>query len=501
MHRPRSPAARLIAAVTLGAGLLGAMPPAAAQEDVGLTPLRGAVAADELPLPRVTQAAQPRSARERRAARARAGRPSATSLPVKGRVSGEIHGEVAKPVAAPRADLAASGAETPRPRRRRRPDEDPFAPPGWRAGGLLLYPSFEAGVGYDSNPNRLGARHEGSLLLRGEGALALRSDWLAHELTASLRGAYSEFPNVQNASRPEAEGRIALRLDARRDTQIDLETRFKVDTDRPGSPDLPAAVTNRPVETSFGGSAGATQRFNRLSIGLRGSVDRASFGNAELNDGLSFDQGDRDYMQYALRLRTGYELTPGVQPFVAATLDSRLHDERIDHAGFARDSNGVTGQVGSSFELTRLLTGEIAAGYERRRYDDPRLGDLRGPVVDAALLWSPTPLTNVRFKAATTLAETTVIGSTGVVARSVSVEVEHALRRDVTLIGAVSLQRNDYRGVAIDERGFTASLKVDYKLSRSLVLRASVTHERLNSTVPGSDYTANVILVGLRLQR
>jgi hypothetical protein len=31
-------------------------------------------------------------------------------------------------------------------------------------------------------------------------------------------------------------------------------------------------------------------------------------------------------------------------------------------------------------------------------------------------------------------------------------------------------------------------------------VRASFTHERLQSTAPGSDYTANIVLVGLRMQ-
>jgi hypothetical protein len=33
-----------------------------------------------------------------------------------------------------------------------------------------------------------------------------------------------------------------------------------------------------------------------------------------------------------------------------------------------------------------------------------------------------------------------------------------------------------------------------------VVLRASFTHERLKSTSPGADYTANTYLVGLRFQ-
>jgi hypothetical protein len=64
----------------------------------------------------------------------------------------------------------------------------------------------------------------------------------------------------------------------------------------------------------------------------------------------------------------------------------------------------------------------------------------------------------------------------------------------------VTLSEADYRGIDLREEGFAGSVKLDYRLTRSIALRASFTHERLKSTDPGDDYTANVYLVGLRFQ-
>jgi hypothetical protein len=58
----------------------------------------------------------------------------------------------------------------------------------------------------------------------------------------------------------------------------------------------------------------------------------------------------------------------------------------------------------------------------------------------------------------------------------------------------------DYRGAALKEEGFAASLRVDYRLTRWLALRASIAHERLKSTEPASGYEANVVLLGARFQ-
>jgi hypothetical protein len=386
------------------------------------------------------------------------------------------------------------------PPRKKVRDEDPYGQIGFRAGGLNLYPSIEQAIGYDSNPNRVSGPKKGSLVHRTEGELRVQSDWSRHELTGLLRGAYSVFPDVQGADRPDGSGRLNLRIDASRDSQIDLETRYVIDTQRPGSPDLNASARSRPLVSTGGASAGFTQRFNRLSLGLRGSIDRAVYEDARLTNGTILDQSDRDLNQYGLRLRAGYELTPGVTPFVEALGDTRVYDRKTDAAGFRRDSEGIGARAGSTFEITRTLTGEASAGYQTRKYDDPRLKDLRGPLVDAALVWSATPLTTVRLRSTTEMGETTIADASGALVHRATAEVQHDLRRNLSLIGSATVWEADYRGANQKEEGFAGSVRLDYKLTRSIALRASYTHERLNSSSPGSDYTADVYLLGLKFQ-
>ena len=209
-------------------------------------------------------------------------------------------------------------------RRRRRPvEEDPYSQLGLRLGGLTVLPAIQQSIGYDTNPNRSGSFHKSSTVFRTDGEVRLQSDWSAHALTGAMRGSYSEYPNIKGANRPEGEGRLGLRLDVSRDTQVDVEGRFQLDTQRPGSPDLNAAVTERPLVTTTGAAAGVTQRFNRLLVGLRGTVDRTVYEDAQLTNGTILDQSDRDSNQYGLRLRVGYELTPGVIPFVDVLADRR----------------------------------------------------------------------------------------------------------------------------------------------------------------------------------
>lgn len=388
----------------------------------------------------------------------------------------------------------------PPPRRRRPPEEDPYAPLGLRLGNVVLRPAITGFGGYDSNPSRTTGQVKSSPFSRTEGELGIQSDWNMHELTGMLRGGYSRYYRDETASRPDAEGNMSLRLDATRDTRILLESRLRLDTQRPGSPDLTAAVQGRPITWAYGGAAGVTHDINRFQLTLRGAVDRQDYEDAELSNGQKLSQADRNQTQYGLRLRAAYEVTPGFKPFIQGEVDTRQFDEKVDSSGYMRSSDGYTARIGSSFEISRLLSGEVSVGYQDRKYEDGRLKNLRGMVGDAAILWTPTPLTTVTLRGTSELGDTTIAGSSGTTARRLNLEVAHALRRNLVVTGFASYGRTDYEGQDLREDLSTIGARLEYKLTRTFSVRASFTHERLNSTNPGSDYTANVAQVGLRVQ-
>lgn len=387
----------------------------------------------------------------------------------------------------------------------RRPlvDAHPFDPVGLSVGALRMTPYVESDIGFDSNPNRQNRNVKSTLFARGEAGAALKSDWSVHEFDATLRGGYSKYFDAPDASRPDASLIANARLDATRDTALDFQSRLALDSQRAGTPGILSAATlaSRPLTFAYGASAGVTQKINRLTLLLRGSIDRNSYDNASLAGGGVVNLASQDYNTFGLRGRISYEVTLGISPFVDLVTDARRYDAKVDTTGFARSSNGVTGKLGSSFELTRSLTGEVSAGYGHRTYEDNRLRALAGPTFDASLVWTASPLTTVTLRGATALAESSLANASGALTRTVAVEVAHALFRNFTLTGVASYQNTDYQGVAQVENLYSLGLKADYNLTRSVVIRSSFTHDRLKSTAPGSDYTANTVLLGLRFQR
>lgn len=385
-------------------------------------------------------------------------------------------------------------------RRRLLLEPDPYASLGMRSGGLTFFPALEQGFGYDSNPNRLAADPRGSPWLRTDGQLRVESNWGTHEFRADLRGGYSAYPDHPEADRPDGIGVARLRLDIARDARLDLEGRYVIQTQRPGSPEIGAPIAGRPLIVTVGESLEATKSFNRLSVALRGSVDRTVYEDAQLPNGTILPQGDRNQTTYGLRIRTAYELKPGFTPFVDALLDERVYDQAIDNAGFRRTSSGIGGRIGSTIEIARTLTGELSAGYLVRRYEDARLRDGRGPVAQASLIWAATPLTTFRLRAASDLYETTVPGASTILARSGTLEAQHDFRRNLSLTLSGTVYENVYDGAPIVEQGWSAAALLDYRMTRWLALRGAYRYEQLRSNVASSSFNAHTYLIGLRFQ-
>ncbi|MCC7346332.1 MAG: outer membrane beta-barrel protein [Variibacter sp.] len=396
-------------------------------------------------------------------------------------------------------DLPA-GTATPPIRRKRPPEEDPFEPTGIHAGGFILRPAFETTGGYDSNPGRFPGT-KGSWFYTLSPELSLRSQWSRHALNADLKGTYSAYENTPSLNRPFLDGRVNARIDVLRTTRVDLEARTTISTNNPGSPDLPADLARLPLYTSVGGSAGITQQFNRFELGLKGSIDRVSYDNSLLTDGSVISNADRNYNQYMVQLRAAYELTPGMKPFVEAAFDARSRDLPVDAFGVHRNSEGMTARLGTSFEFSRKLTGELSVGAITRSYHDASLQSFSGLVVDGSLVWTATALTTVKFSAKSTMDESTLANVSGVLRRDFSLQVDHAFRRWLVGTARIGYARDIYEGSVRRDDRYLASVGVIYKLNREMQLKAELRREWLHSNTPGFDYTANIALVGLRLQR
>jgi hypothetical protein len=397
-------------------------------------------------------------------------------------------------------------------RRRLKPDDDPFGAAGIYAGSFLVKSAVEVSGGYDTNPGRF-VSPRGSAFYMVAPELLAASDWTRHSVVVDLRGSFTGYGNTfpsppgqisgvpTSVDRPDFTGKIDGRLDVSRDTRINSELRLRVGTDNPGSPNIQAGLSKYPLYATTGGSLGVEQDFNRLRLTATGTLDRTAYQDSQLTDGESTTNDDRNFNQYGGVGRVSYDLLPGLRPFAEIEGDSRVHDTRLDRNGFQRDSNGGYAKAGTTFEFTRLLTGEASIGYALRTYTDPHLENLTGLLTSASLVWSATPLTTAKFIATTSVDETTVPGVAGVLTRTYTAEVDHDFRRWLTAVGKFTWGTLDYQGSGRLDRLTSVSGDLVYKLNREFQVKAEVRRDILDSNAPGGSNASTVVMLGVRLQR
>ena len=236
-------------------------------------------------------------------------------------------------------------------------------------------------------------------------------------------------------------------------------------------------------------------------MSFKDTFDRATYDNSQLTDGTTSSNADRNFDQYAGITRIGYEIDPGMKPFVEVQGDQRIHDEQFDRNGLERDSTGITGKLGTAVDLFGSLTGEMALGYVDRKYQDPTLPNVTGVIADGTLIWQPTGLTTAKLTASSQVYETVLAGASGELSRDVNLEVDHAFR--TWLIGSLrgGYGNDDYVGIPLSDNRWFASVGITYKFTREVQMNAQVRQDWQIATESGFSYNATSFLLGLRLQR
>jgi hypothetical protein len=396
-------------------------------------------------------------------------------------------------------------------RKRLKVDDDPFGAVGDYAGSFLIKSAVELRGGYSTNPGRTVVPKGSPFYVVVPEFLAV-SDWERHALVADLRGSFTGYTNTfppvdgvvssapTNLNRPDFTGHVDGRLDVTHDFRLLAQTRLLVATDNPGSPNVQAGLAKYPVYATFGGTFGVDQNFNRLQLSAGATIDRTVYQNSLLTDGTVTSNDDRNYNQFGGLGRVSYDLMPGLKPFGEIVGNSRSHDLLVDRNGYQRNSNGGSVRAGTSFEFSRLLTGEVAVGWAARTYEDPRLLPLQGLLTSASLVWTATPLTTVKFIATTSIDETTVAGVSGVLTHLYTAEVDHDFRRWLTGIGRFTWGTQRYEGDLRFDRIYSLSGELIYKMNRNLWVTGTLRRDWLDSNIPGNSTNATIVMLGVRLQ-
>jgi len=396
----------------------------------------------------------------------------------------------------------------PRPERgetvtnRPRPELDRL---GVRAGGLFIYPRLGLQEFYNDNIFATDSDEEDDFITLVSPRVDVASDWTQHAFDLYAKAAigrhadqteedFEDF-SVGTNGRLDITQRAKLRAGVSYDRLH--EGRGSPDDDRRQGGSPPVELTLFDVGSVF---LTYQQRLGRFLLESGGEVDRLDYDNVSREDGTIINNDERDRAIYAGNLKIGYEFMPGYTAFTRGEVDYRRYDDLCcddPPNQFDRDSQGYLIEVGTDFDVTAVLLGDVAIGYRSQDYDDPSfdtIGDVAGR---ASLTWNPTGLTTVSALITRgEVIETTQSGSAAIFETAGRVTVDHELLRNLLLQATVSVSDDDYQDIPRSDTYVLAGFGAKYLMNRYIDLDLSYRYLSLGSSDQGSDFTNNTIFLG-----
>jgi hypothetical protein len=381
-----------------------------------------------------------------------------------------------------------------------KPEEDPYAALGIRAGGFILRPSLETGLTATTNAD---SSHDGKGAILSESTLRLNaaSDWSDKSATIAAYGTWRKSISGEDLTEPSAGIDASLEVPIGNDFVARGTLGHSLIPESPSSPGFPSGTEGEPLTQTITGSLGLEKRAGKLRLGLTGNVERQTYGDADLVGGGTASQHDRNSTLVSATLRAGYEISPALIPFVEGEIGRRYYDLETDSAGYRRSSDRIGIRAGLELDLGEKLRGEFSAGYIRENPDDPRLDAIAGPTVEAALNWSPVRGTTVALNGSTSVEGTTDPGESGSLRYSTGLSIERQIRANLTSTASIGGFYRDYVGIDGHDIGWDTELSVTYWLNRYFGISGRLRHEQMVSNLPDRDYKTESVFLGVKVQR
>jgi hypothetical protein len=372
-----------------------------------------------------------------------------------------------------------------------------YEPVGIRYGSWMFNPSLVSGTFYDSNVFSSNSEKRSDIAAVISPSLRAHTLWERHGIDIKLDSASTVYR--QNSSLDQTD--VSLKGNAWYDISNDLAvlTSFQIAhlNEGVGTLNSPTnAIAPTPYDL-FSGDVSVRKEFNRLVVSVGLGVASYDYGSTRAQDGSIINQGGRDGQVYTLHGRLDYAFSPMLGWF--AGVEGNERNIRGTPAA-SLDSQGYRALSGITLGLTNLVSGEIGAGYARQEFSDAAIGVIEGPSYRAQLLWRPTKLLDIHFKAEQIVTETSLTSSAGVQANALQLGADYELRRNVILSLAGTYEIDKFFGQDRRDTVMTTDARVKYLLNRFAAISLFHRYSDRDSDVPTFSYDKQQVGINVTAQ-
>jgi hypothetical protein len=210
-------------------------------------------------------------------------------------------------------------------------------------------------------------------------------------------------------------------------------------------------------------------------------------------DWLEARDDDQDRYVFGGEARLVHRFSPAFSLFLEPGVAALEYDQKIDNTGVQRDA--ISGRVllGAAFDITKVIAGEIAVGPEYTAFEEPSFEDLTTPAVNGAVTWDVTRLSRLQLELRRRVAPTTRRGASSKVQSLASLELRHALLRNVDLRVEGAYFREKFKGLGRIDDNYRVRAGAEYAVNRFFSIAALYDFRVRDSNAPGRSFDRNLV--------
>jgi hypothetical protein len=374
-----------------------------------------------------------------------------------------------------------------------------YDPVGVPIGTFLLFPTFAGSGTFDTNTFRAASGSSSDIFWTLSPRLDLRSQWARHALQIYTQLDRYEFDKFSTESRTNWIIGAAGRYDIAQGSAFSANAYWLDTHESRISPDM-SILALHPTSYRQGHADGTLLgQFGPTQISGGALFDRFDFSATQLTVGPPINNNDRDRDVLEYWTKAAYEFAPDQNVYVRASYNTQDFDVIPDRNGLNRNSHGFNIDAGVQGMLTPLIQGSAFVGYLEQKYHAPLIS-ATGFDYGAQIDWFVAELWTAHFSASRTLQDTIIAGASTEDQRNFGASLDYELLRNVIFQGSVNYEDVKFKGIARDDKIWSAGITGRYLINQYMNAYAAFTHSDRNSNVAGQDFNDNAYTLGIKFQ-
>ncbi|ESQ81405.1 hypothetical protein AEAC466_21485, partial [Asticcacaulis sp. AC466] len=245
-------------------------------------------------------------------------------------------------------------------------------------------------------------------------------------------------------------------------------------------------------------NAGIVWEQNRIRMTGVLNYSKLNFFDVRDANGNILPQNGRDFSTTGFSGRLDYAISPSVAVYGSYSGNSRDYQS----SSVNRNSHGYSAAVGTNFEITSLMRGEVEVGHLEQKYKNSAFKPASGTFVNGKVEYFPTQLMTVTLSNRSSVQETPDIGVSSFLSNNTNLRIDYELLRPLLLHASYGLISDDYKGEDRTDRRTSFELGARYMMSRRVSFQGQYQYSKNDSTgsagIPG--YVDNLFRISLVLQ-